>query len=278
MEEFLKLENKKNTIKTLNQRNHGLNLEQLFFIFAANDMLEPLKFLLNSKMNVNLTNSEKWTPLMFAVRNSCMSTAKLLIQHGADIDLENDQGQNVSNIASHFGNFQMLCEFLLKTKKTPEEKEINEALIHLARNGLHKKLCEILDHGFKINTEIKNEILLEAARFGKTEIVIEMLARRISTEVVDHWGQTPLALASANGRVEVVKLLIYAGANVNASDLDGLNPLMKSIIYDHEEIRFLLMENGANVSAARHRAFEIAREKHRPDIIGEMQKYIIRSI
>lgn len=51
------------------------------------------KILLESGANVNLGDDQKRTPLHFAVRVGCLSTVKLLLDHGSEIGAKDKYGR-----------------------------------------------------------------------------------------------------------------------------------------------------------------------------------------
>ena len=53
-------------------------------------------------------------------------------------------------------------------------------------------------------------------------------------------GNTPLTIASAKGRSDIVRLLLAAKADVSAADNDGKTPLMLALENDHAEVAKLL--------------------------------------
>ncbi|PMD55239.1 ankyrin, partial [Hyaloscypha bicolor E] len=54
--------------------------------------------------------------------------------------------------------------------------------------------------------------------------------------------RTPLYRASMNGHVDIVKLLLEKGADVNAADRDGQTPLYRAFANRHVDIVKLLLE------------------------------------
>lgn len=65
----------------------------------------------------------------------------------------------------------------------------------------------------------------------------------------DNFGHTPLHLASWNGDLEIVEALIAAGANAKAIDNSGRTPLHNPINHGSSEIVKVLIAAGANVNA-----------------------------
>jgi ankyrin repeat protein len=53
-------------------------------------------------------------------------------------------------------------------------------------------------------------------------------------------GNTPLTIASAKGRADIVRLLLTAKADVSAADDNGKTALMLALENDHAEVARLL--------------------------------------
>jgi ankyrin repeat protein len=62
-----------------------------------------------------------------------------------------------------------------------------------------------------------NTPLLEAARHGNTQLVQQLLDAGAQIEATNWVNETPLHVAAGLGHLEVIRLLIKRGANVNGS-------------------------------------------------------------
>jgi ankyrin repeat protein len=62
----------------------------------------------------------------------------------------------------------------------------------------------------------------------------------VAVEAKQLGGNTPLTLASARGRSDVVRLLLAAQADVSAADSDGKTGLMLALENGHAEVAELL--------------------------------------
>ncbi len=107
--------------------------------------------------------------------------------------------------------------------------------------------------GMMLQGKGAGSVLIYAAESGNPEMVREILRYRPKLEKRDREGKTAMFAAGEwrNGdedgaRVECVRLLAQAGANVNARDEDGNTPLHETFLTDVEEE---LLKLGANVNA-----------------------------
>ncbi|KAK1483574.1 hypothetical protein CTAM01_13331 [Colletotrichum tamarilloi] len=80
--------------------------------------------------------------------------------------------------------------------------------------------------------------------YNGTNIMEGMTHRR---DFLDFKQRTPLSWAAQDGRLEMVKLLLRAGYNVNESDYGGYTPLHRAAKQGHESVVKLLIRNGAKI-------------------------------
>ena len=85
----------------------------------------------------------------------------------------------------------------------------------------------LLDHGADVNARFGDgyTALINATRFGFTDLVPLLLEHKADVNTVDlsHW--TPLMYAAWTDSADMVKLFVGKGAKVEAGDEDGLTPL-----------------------------------------------------
>lgn len=87
------------------------------------------------------------------------------------------------------------------------------------------------------------------ARTGDLAGVQERLQEGVPVDFIDNGRAktTPLQEAAWGGHVEIVRLLIAAGANVSHVDIDGFSPAAQAAANRHWEVVFLLAQAGANL-------------------------------
>ncbi|XP_054711373.1 ankyrin repeat and SAM domain-containing protein 6-like isoform X2 [Uloborus diversus] len=92
------------------------------------------------------------------------------------------------------------------------------------------------------------EELLNACRNGDESRIIDLLQKGISINAQNGEGETPLQIASANGCIDVVRLLLNQGAFVDLPNYYGWTPLMHATLHGHSDIVVLLLDYKAKVN------------------------------
>lgn len=108
--------------------------------------------------------------------------------------------------------------------------------------------------------------LIRATRDGNRELVRKLLASGEPVDPAENEASSALVEASKNGYVDIAKLLIAHGADVNKRA-----PIITAAAYGHREIIMLLVRKGARVNAeesgtGRTALMAAARRDHR-DIV-----------
>src|SRR5687767_12324387 len=104
------------------------------------------------------------------------------------------------------------------------------------------------DQTFHVEAEI-----IKAAKKGDAALVSMLLQRDPSLkDARDKYGSTPLHCAAWKGHLDVVEVLLTAGADVNAVNQNehwGTTPLHAAAHANQDGIARLLIEHGADVNA-----------------------------
>jgi hypothetical protein len=95
-------------------------------------------------------------------------------------------------------------------------------------------------------SETKEDAYLTAARRGDVAAVRALLDQGVAVDAPFRYDRTALSFVADRGHVEVARLLIERGANVNAKDtFYGATPLVWAMNKGHVEIVRLLVAKGA---------------------------------
>ena len=138
----------------------------------------------------------------------------------------------------------------------------------------------LMFEGIAMATESElNAKLLRAAMNGNIASAYTALIDGANINATNH-GRTPLIWASASGHLEIVKLLIEKGADVNAkstdgwaNSTDGWTALYWASKHDHPDIVRLLIKKGAIVNETNGAyALMKAGERGYTDIVEMLEK------
>jgi ankyrin repeat protein len=152
-----------------------------------------------------------------------------------------------------------------------DQSDKNLALLSAAETGKIDSIRALIDYGADPNADFSKQtitresggmimentggssVLISAAASGNPDMLREVLRYNPKLDVRDYEGKTALFAAGDyrdtdvdGARAECVRLLIQAGANVNAHDKNGNTPLHETFLTEVEEE---LIKLGADVNA-----------------------------
>jgi ankyrin repeat protein len=164
------------------------------------ERFDVMQLLIDRGLDPNVTNAIGYSPLMLAARNGSAKAARFLLDNGAKVDAENNEGKT----ALMFADWDLLSteEFHRTPKgkgKPPLKAETTRLLLERGANPNHKANRGVTP-------------LIEAAcrpAIDKTLALIEAGAR-INDE--DDKGRTALTLAIERNHADIMELLRQNGA------------------------------------------------------------------
>jgi ankyrin repeat protein len=167
---------------------------------------EAVKLLLERGATVNATDSVQSTALMWAVRSNHPEVVDLLIHHDAEINARTRKGDPPA-------------------RRAPDSGGGSHGL-GIVRGGWPER-------GYQDPTPGEMTALLYAARDGRIEIARTLIAANANVNQVEANGVSPLLMAITNNHIDVARLLLDHGADVNAdvsaSDWWGRTPLWAAV-------------------------------------------------
>ena len=190
-----------------------------------------------------------------AIENGKLNDVKRFLSDKTDIDnnVRDKDGNELSPllIASIAGNLKIV-EFLLEHGAEVDQQnnnKFNTPLIVAAENG-HKDVVELLlKNNAKINKTNSgySTPLIVAASNGHKDVVEILLKNNADINLANSGYSTPLMLAAENGHKDVVELLLKNNANINlANSFNGKTPLMLAAYNGHLAVIDTLLKNNAD--------------------------------
>jgi ankyrin repeat protein len=229
--------------------------------------------LLRQRVNVNAPEEDGTTALHWAVRRDDVELADKLIRAGADVTAANRYGITALYLACVNGS-AVTIERLLKAGADANwtDGEGQTALMTAARTGSVDAVKVLLAHGAAVDARERwrgqtasmwaaaqhhPEMLQELIAHGadvNARSMIKKWERQTTAEPREKWlppgGLTPLLFATREGCLECARVLVAAGADVNAGDPDNISPVLSAIINGHYDVAAFLLDKGADANAA----------------------------
>lgn len=233
-------------VKSKERNNAPLSLA------ASRGHTDVIRHLLNSGAKVNTQNYRNRTPLLLAVDNGHVSAVEELLKAGADVFAKDLSDLTALHQATENDN-EEIVKLVLKRGPAPCSVDMNDQTPFMIaiKKGVSNIIALYLEAGARILPEEdynRDVVLLFAAQCGNNTIVKQFFDAGANVNKSRLKGRTALSLAVPFE--EVVQFLLSAGAAVDSHDDDtGHTPLIQAALCNNEESIKLLVGAGADVNA-----------------------------
>ena len=212
---------------------------------AFNGHVEVVRLLLNAGRDPDFANHLGNTPLEVATRNNHIEIVKDLLAWGVDINPINHNGTTPFLSATYNCNLEMM-EFLLAHEADPYSVNNNNetSLLIAARRGCVEEVKFLLSLGIDPNLANEGEKRTPLIATVDTRIYLRDANVRRALERESSYAELPDL--NTEIYIDIMNLLLTAGANPNAIDQEGFTALV--LVTDNCDIEAmdLLLAYGAD--------------------------------
>ena len=214
---------------------------------AYNNNREVARILLEAGANVNAKSKKTdggSMALHMVAENGSRETLELLLEWGADITAKTKDGRSVFKVVAERGN-EELVEFVLdRGKEGISKEELSMALQSVVRNKGNAGIVDLL-----LKSGARPDSALHVAvGLGDIDMVRLLLERGADVNFSIEGGVTALHGAVSGGQRELAEFLVENGADVNRVADDGGVPLQMAFDNGYRELFVYLLQKGADIN------------------------------
>jgi len=229
--------------------------------------------LLKQHADVNAAEPDGTTALHWAARQDDPDLVDRLIKAGANVKAANRYGVTPLYLACVNGSAPLIAKLLdAGADANSATTEGETALMTVARTGSVEAAKVLLSHGADVNSKEQwrqQTPLMWAVAESHPEMAQELIAhgadvnarqvtwnweRQMTKEPREKWmplgGLTPLLFAARQGCVECARVLLKAGAGINAADPNNITPMLLALINGHYDFAAFMIDQGADPNLA----------------------------
>lgn len=199
------------------------------------------------------SRSDADTQLRDAASRGDVEAVREALDAGADLEARDGQGCTALLLATHGNNVDAARE-LIEAGADVNAKDAmqDSAYLYAGARGLDEILALTLAHGADLHSTNRygGTALIPAAERGHVATVRTLLRAGVAVDHVNrlHWTALLEAILLGDGgprHVQIVQLLLDAGANPELADGDGITPLAHARQRGYTNIETLLRQHGA---------------------------------
>lgn len=228
----------------------GIESATALWIAVNRSNPDMVRLLLNYGADIERTGQGGSTPLTLASITGSDGMVSLLLQRGADANARDVQGVTPVLRAVGEGHIETVEVLLTYGAKTAiDDGMVQSAIPWAAVNNQREMLEYLLAQGLDVNKPGSGEFtaLHQAANYDNVELADFLLENGAEVNRGTGNNITPLALAAVKGNAAMTRWLIENGSEIEAAvESTGKTPLHLAVQDEHIEVVRILLEAGAD--------------------------------
>jgi len=251
------------TLKLLLDAGADVNAHNDFnataLLWAARDP-DKAQLLIERGANVNVQSKQGRTPLMIAsLRRGGSAIVGLMLAKGADVNLKDSRNLTALALAASAGDAETVNLLLAKGADPNIPSRTGATAINRAADAKQAKMLRLLlEKGVDVNNANTDSGVAKHGPLSSVQV-------------------TPLHTAAGFGPAETVRDLLNAGGKVDARDSRNLTPLHHALASEYPSIETVrtLLQAGADVNALDNNGetpLDWAEKFGYPQVIAELKK------
>ena len=257
IEEIRKLVDEKNYAELEKQITKG-NVNKLFIdgdslltkAIEKNDR-KLFDLVIQKGIDLNLQNDDFYgsTPLMACSGYENLEFAKILLSKGADVNKQDKSGDPAIHWSAYSGQIVFTELFLDNGAKTDLRSIHGGGAMDIALKEYQNSITDLLVYrGKGTFTQSPETRKLAYAVKNNDREYLSGIIKSINVNQTDEAGTPILLLAAERGFVDVVKLLIENGADINVMNAVGHTAINRAVFFGKNEVIDLLLAKNADVN------------------------------
>ena len=214
-------------------------------LYAGAPTLEKL---IKLGADVNVSNDAHATGLMWAAHD--LAKTRVLLEHGANVNAVSDDFRSPLMIAARRpGNVQtvrLLLAHGANMAPNAHPETASSPLLEAATAGDADNLAALLEHGAPLKTDAEQVLTMSAETH--CDRCVDLVSAKVTNKAV---YTAALQDAGYAAEARTVKIFLDHGADVTAADVLGRTALMYAAMSDVQplDVVKMMVEHGANVNA-----------------------------
>ena len=229
----------------------------LHWVVRAGDVV-TVELLIRGGANVNRADRYGLTPLSIACSHADWAIVRKLLDAGADMNSADPSGETPLMTAARTDGGTDVVKLLLDrgAAVNARDKIVSQtALMWAVRANQPPTVALLLAHGTEVNARTRVGKTPErrppnagGGSHGKGIVRGGWPERGVQDPTPG--AMTALLYAARDGRLDIARMLVNAGADVSQAEANKVTPLLIALANDHLDVADFLLDKGADVNAA----------------------------